>query len=49
MVALTLGTFDGPMPGHNPSMPWHFDLHAWLWAENPAGTFAMFNPTLSCP
>ena len=42
-------TFDGPMPGHNPSMPWHYDLHAWLWAENPAGTFAMFNPTLACP
>lgn len=42
-------TFDGPMPGHNPSMPWHYDLHAWLWADNPAGTFAPFNPTLSCP
>jgi hypothetical protein len=42
-------TFDGPMPGHNPNMPWHYDLHAWLWAENPAGTFAMFNPTLACP
>ena len=42
-------TFDGPMPGHNPSMPWHYDLHAWLWADNPAGTFAMFNPTLACP
>lgn len=42
-------TFDGPMEGHNPSMPWHYDLHAWLWADNPAGTFAMFNPSLSCP
>jgi hypothetical protein len=42
-------TFDGPMPGHNPSMPWHYDLHAWLWESNPAGTFAPFNPTLSCP
>ena len=42
-------TFDGPMPGHNPNMPWHYDLHAWLYADNPAGTFAMFNPTLSCP
>ena len=41
-------TFDGPMPGHNPSMPWHYDLHAWLWADNPAGTFAPFNPALSC-
>lgn len=42
-------TFDGPMPGHNPSMPWHYDLHVWLWADNPAGTFAMFNPSESCP
>lgn len=41
-------TFDGPMPGHNPSMPWHYDLHVWLWADNPAGTFAMFNPELAC-
>lgn len=41
-------TFDGPMPGHNPNMPWHYDLHAWLWAANPAGTFAPFNPALSC-
>jgi hypothetical protein len=42
-------TFDGPMPGHNPNMPWHYDLHAWLYEDNPAGTFAMFNPALSCP
>ena len=41
--------FDGPMPGHNPSMPWHYDLHVWLWEHNPAGTFAQFNPKLSCP
>jgi hypothetical protein len=42
-------TFQGPMAGHNPSMPWHYDLHAWLWAANPSGTFAMFNPALACP
>jgi hypothetical protein len=41
-------TFDGPMAGHNPQMPWHYDLHVWLWEDNPAGTFAMFNPSLSC-
>jgi hypothetical protein len=41
-------TFDGPMPGHNPSMPWHYDLHVWLWADNPSGMFAPFNPALSC-
>ncbi len=41
--------FNGPMPGHNPTMPVHYDLHVWLWAENPSGMFAMFNPTLACP
>ena len=41
-------SFDGPMPGHNPFMPVHYDLHIWLWADNPAGTFAPFNPSLSC-
>jgi hypothetical protein len=40
---------DGPMPGHNPTMPEHYDLHVWLWADNPAGMFAPFNPALSCP
>lgn len=41
-------TFNGPMPGHNPSMPWHYDLHVWVIENNPAGTFAQFNPALSC-
>jgi hypothetical protein len=41
-------TFDGPMPGHNPSMPWHYDLHVWAWAPNPSGTFSMWNPSISC-
>lgn len=40
--------FDGPMPGHNPSMPWHYDLHAWVFEQNPAGTLFPFNPALSC-
>jgi hypothetical protein len=42
-------TFDGPMAGHNPNMPWHYDLHVWLFAKNPAGMFTMFNPALACP
>lgn len=42
-------TFDGPMAGHNSSMPWHYDLHVWLWATNPSGTFSAFNPALACP
>ncbi len=41
--------FDGPMPGHNPTMPIHYDLHVWLWVDNPAGVFFPFNPNLSCP
>jgi hypothetical protein len=40
--------FDGPMPGHNPEMPEHFDLHLWLWERNPSGLFAAWNPALSC-
>jgi hypothetical protein len=41
--------FEGPMAGHNPSMPWHFDLHAWVWEGNPTGRFAQFNPMVACP
>lgn len=39
---------DGPMAGHEPGMPTHYDLHAWLWQANPEGIFAEFNPNLSC-
>jgi hypothetical protein len=41
-------TFDGPMPGHIPTMPWHWDLHVWIWAHNPSGMFAEWNPALQC-
>jgi len=41
--------FDGPLPGHTPTMPIHYDLHVWLAADNPSGMFAPFNPSLSCP
>jgi hypothetical protein len=41
--------FDGPMEGHEPGMPVHYDLHAWVWKHNPAGTFAQFNTRVSCP
>lgn len=40
--------FEGPMPGHNPSMPIHYDLHVWVVEGNPSGTFADFNPSISC-
>lgn len=42
-------TFEGPMPGHEPGQPWHYDKHVWAWATNPNGMFAQFNPALSCP
>jgi hypothetical protein len=41
--------FDGPMLGHEPGQPIHYDLHAWAWKSNPAGTFAQWNPRVSCP
>lgn len=40
--------FDGPMPGHNPTMPVHYDLHVWFWKSNPSGLFAQFNPSVGC-
>ena len=41
--------FDGPMLGHNPQMPIHYDLHVWLYRHNPAGLFAAWNPRVKCP
>ena len=40
--------FDGPMPGHSPVMPIHYDLHAWVYEPNSSGTFAPFNPGVDC-
>ncbi|GAA1060988.1 PepSY domain-containing protein [Agromyces bracchium] len=40
--------FDGPMPGHDPEMPVHYDLHVWTGKHNPSGLYAPFNPSLSC-
>lgn len=43
--------FDGPMAGHDPLMPKglnHYDLHVWLWKDNPYGTFAPTNPNVKC-
>ncbi len=40
--------FNGPMPGHEPGMPVHYDLHAWLFKHNPDGLFAAFNPRVHC-
>jgi hypothetical protein len=36
--------FDGPMLGHTPTMPKHYDLHGWFFTRNPSGMFAVWNP-----
>ncbi|MBT2476796.1 hypothetical protein [Streptomyces sp. ISL-94] len=41
--------FDGPMPGHEPGMPVHFDLHMWAYKDNPAGPFHNWNTAIKCP
>jgi hypothetical protein len=43
--------FDGPMAGHVPLMPealHHYDLHVWLFKENPSGLFHVVNPDVIC-
>jgi hypothetical protein len=29
-------------------LPAFYELHVWAWQENPMGTFADFNPAVSC-
>jgi hypothetical protein len=43
--------FMGPMEGHEPLIPKeyvHYDLHAWLFKNNPLGMFAPTNPDVRC-
>jgi hypothetical protein len=43
--------FQGPMEGHEPLIPkgfHHWDLHAWLFKDNPLGMFTATNPDVSC-
>ena len=40
--------FDGPMMGHEPGMPIHYFLHAWVFKHNPSGDLAAENPRVSC-
>lgn len=43
--------FQGPMEGHEPLIPsgfHHYDLHAWLFKDNPLGTFSPTNPDVTC-
>ena len=32
----------------NPALNWYI-AHAWIWKPNPAGMFADWNPSVSCP
>ncbi|MER5729860.1 hypothetical protein ABT084_16225 [Streptomyces sp. NPDC002138] len=41
-------SFTGPHLGHFPGQPIHYALHLWLWKKNPAGTFATYNPAITC-
>jgi hypothetical protein len=44
-------TLAGPMDGHEPIMPTalrHYDLHVWLWKDNPRGMFTSTNAALKC-
>ena len=38
---------DTPVDEAHGFMP-HYDLHIWLFAENPSGMYAQWNPALSC-
>jgi hypothetical protein len=43
---------EGPMHGHPPLMSpdlHHWDLHVWLWKDNPAGMFSPTNAAVHCP
>jgi hypothetical protein len=44
-------TLNGPMAGHEPIMPAelrHYDLHVWLWKNNPKGVFTSTNAAVKC-
>ena len=43
--------FQGPMEGHEPLLPRevaHYDLHVWLFRDNPLGMFEATNPAVVC-
>lgn len=45
-------TLVGPMDGHEPIMPAtlrHYDLHVWMWKNNPRGMFTSTNSAVKCP
>jgi hypothetical protein len=40
--------FDFTASPNRYGLPPFYSLHAWVWKKNPAGTFAMWNPRVSC-
>jgi hypothetical protein len=34
--------------GNRYGLPSFYSLHAWVWKDNPTGTFSMWNPSVSC-
>lgn len=34
--------------GNRYGLPAYYSLHVWAWYHNPAGTFAPFNPRVTC-
>ena len=34
--------------GNRFGLPPFYSLHAWIWKNNPSGTFEMFNPKVTC-
>lgn len=42
-------TFDVTAAPNRYGLPAFYSLHAWAWKHNPAGRFAMWNPSVVCP
>ena len=40
--------FDESFAEHAHGLPDHYELHAWVWQQNPSGMFAAFNPKVAC-
>jgi len=44
----TVPLSEHPFPGAGPDPIPHYELHVWLWSNNPNGMFDHWNPTVSC-
>jgi hypothetical protein len=42
-------TFNTTPAGNRYGLPDFYSLHVWIFKDNPAGTFAMWNPRVHCP